>query len=360
MSSPTLFEPFVQSGLRLANRLVRSATAERMADASGIPDDRQVGLYRRLSAGGVGLIITGHAYVRRDGKCHPEMMALDDDRVLPRLEDLVVAAHEGGSAIAVQINHGGRNCDPTEVARPVAPSAIPASERRPVPAELTSDGIREVVADFGRAAERVRHAGCDAVQVHAAHGYLVSQFLSPLANRRADRYGGALENRARLLREIVASVRSAVGTDFPVLVKLGVTDNLAGGLTAEEGALVAAWLDEWHVDAVEVSTGLRGAIRTGTDGLAAEAYLLPLALEVRRRTDVPLALVGGIRSLATMERILERGIDLVSICRPLIREPDLPRLLRSGAVDGSSCRSCGRCWPIGAGEGISCKREEGD
>jgi 2,4-dienoyl-CoA reductase-like NADH-dependent reductase (Old Yellow Enzyme family) len=353
-----LFTPIRIRGMELRNRIVRSATAERMSGPDGAPDGRVADLYRALADGGVGLIITGHAFVRPDGRCHAQMTGAHDDAMISPLARVARAAHAGGAKIALQINHGGRACDPTLVMQPVAPSPIRVAPERPDPRALTEPEIAEIVAGYGRAAARAKAAGFDAVQIHAAHGYLVSQFLSPLANRRRDGYGGSTENRARFLREVARSVRDTVGSEFPLLAKLGVTDNEEGGLTIEEGAEIASWLPGWGIDAVETSTGGKGSIQTRITRPTREAYLLPLARAVRARSPIPIILVGGLRSRAVMERVLAEGIDMVALSRPLIREPDLPRQLAADAGRVAECVSCNRCWPRGPDEGIACKRDE--
>jgi 2,4-dienoyl-CoA reductase-like NADH-dependent reductase (Old Yellow Enzyme family) len=353
-----LFTPVRIGSLELRNRIARSATAESLSGPDGAPGDRVAAIYRQLAAGGVGLIITGHAFVHPGGRCHAMMSGIHHDGLIDPYVLLARAAHAGGAKIAMQINHGGRACDPTVVPEPVAPSAVPASPGRPLPHSLDVDEIGSIVAAFGGAAARAKTAGFDAVQIHSAHGYLLSQFLSPLANRRTDRYGGSLENRARMLAEVAGEIRRVVGHDFPVLVKLGVTDNDEGGLTVEEGAQVAAWLPGFGIDAVETSTGAKGAIQTRITRENREAYLLPLAREVRRRSPIPILLVGGLRSRPVMERVLAEGIEMVSLSRPLIREPDLPRKLAAAADARAECVSCNRCWPRGPGEGIGCKRDE--
>jgi 2,4-dienoyl-CoA reductase-like NADH-dependent reductase (Old Yellow Enzyme family) len=354
----SLFDPFEIRGMRLGNRFVRSATAERMADDRGVPDERVEALYRRLGEGGVGLIVTGHAFVHQGGRCHGEMTGAHTDGLVEPLAGLVRAAHAGGAAVALQINHGGRACDPSVVEDPVAPSAVPPSGDGPTPRAMDVDDIGKIVEAFGAAARRAKDAGFDAVQIHGAHGYLVSQFLSPLANRRDDAYGGSLSNRARFLKEVAAVVRSSVGPDFPVLVKLGVTDNLEGGLTTAEGAEVASWLQGFGIDAVETSTGGAGAMQTRITRPEREAYLLETALAVREKTEIPVILVGGLRSLVTLEQVLNLGIDLVSLSRPLIREPDLPRKLETLETEKAACVSCNRCWPKAAGDGIACKAKK--
>ncbi len=356
LDSTPLASPFRIRGMTVRNRFVRSATAERMSGNDGVPDDRVADIYRRLAEGGVGLIITGHAFVHPGGRCHLEMMGAHRDDLCAPLSRLAQAAHAGGARIALQINHGGRACAPEAVADPVAPSAIPASASAPIPRAMTPGDIAEIAAAFGQAAARARRAGFDAVEIHAAHGYLISQFLSPLSNQRTDDYGGTLQNRARFLQEVAAAVRAAVGPDYPVLVKLGITDNQDGGLTIAEGAEVASWLMDYGIDAVETSTGAQGAIRPRITRPEREAYLLPLALAVRERSRIPILLVGGLRSRAVMERVLAAGIDMVSLSRPLIRQPDLPRRLLAQADARADCISCSRCWPPGPGVGIACRQ----
>lgn len=359
-----IFSPLRLRSLELRNRLMRSATAERLCDEAGLPDPRQAQLYGKLARGGIGLIVTGHAYVHARGRCHPEMLAADRDEAIGPLRELARAAHGGGAAIALQINHGGRACRPEVVPHPVAPSALEpprsagdnAGAPQPMPEALTSEGIAGLVEAFAAAARRAREAGFDAVQIHAAHGYLVSQFLSPLSNRRGDGYGGGVENRARFLLEILAASRRAIGEGLPLLVKLGVSEEEEGGLTIEEGARVAEMLAAAGADAIETSTGGRGAIRTRVTRPSREAYLLELARAVRRRTDLPIALVGGLRSRPVMERILrEERIELLSLSRPLIREPDLPRRLAADPLAVAACVSCNRCWPEAPGAGTACK-----
>jgi 2,4-dienoyl-CoA reductase-like NADH-dependent reductase (Old Yellow Enzyme family) len=357
MTSDRLFSPFEIGPLRLRNRLVRSATAEKLCLPDGRPEDRTFEIYRQLSRGGIGLIISGHAYVDPEGKCHAQMLGAYDDELVPALRRLAEQAHSGGAKVALQINHGGRACDPAVVETPAAPSAV-ALEERPAPRALSAREIPKLATAFGLAAGRAKTAGFDAVQIHAAHGYLISQFLSPLCNQRADRYGGSLENRARFLQEVAASVRQAVGPEFPVLIKLGISDNCEGGLTIEEGAEVAGWLADWGIDAIETSAGLEGALRTRITTPRREAYLLAAARAVRAQTKLPVILVGGLRSRRVMERLLAKeGIALLSLSRPLIREPDLPRRLRAADDAAAACVSCNRCWPRNPGEGIACKQE---
>lgn len=214
--------------------------------------------------------------------------------------------------------------------------------------EISLDEIEQVIAAFGQAARRAREAGFDAAQLHAGHSYLFSQFLSPCSNRRSDEWGGSLENRMRFHLRVVDAVRAAVGRDYPLLVKLGVQDTVEGGLTLEEGCRVAQALVARGVDAIEVSEGLepkRGNhIRLGVKLREGEAYYAPWAREVKKAVNVPVFLVGGLRSLNIMEAIVRDGVaDGVSMCRPFIREPNILLRWQRGDLRPAGCLSCNRC-----------------
>ena len=355
-----LFTPGNIGALALPNRLVRSATAERMADDGGRPRPQLVRLYRELAQGGVGLIITGHMYVHPSGKAHPEMTGIYSDDLIPGLAELADAVHREGGRVAVQINHGGMQCSREAVAETIAPSAVDAPFLNRSPRAMTADEIARIIRAYGQAARRVREAGFDGVQIHGAHGYLIGQFLSPFVNRRNDEWGGGLEGRMRFLRAVCRAVREQVGPDYPVFVKLGMMDGVEGGLTAEEGVQVVAALEGMRLDGVEISGGIGGGrdlnVRKGIRSEEDEAYFRPLARQARPATRLPIILVGGFRSRRVMEAVLAAGdADFVSLCRPLICEPDFPNRLRTGLQDRSACISANRCWAEGMGVGIACK-----
>ncbi len=361
-----LFSPVRIGSLELRNRLVRSATAEQMStEPAGEATPTQAALYRDLARGGVGLIVTGHAYVTPEGKAHTEMLGAYADELIPGLRTLADAAHAEGGKIALQINHGGRQCSRQAVTQPVAPSAVSTHNGR-VPREMTHDEICSAIDAFAQAARRAQLAGFDAVQLHGAHGYLIGQFLSPLSNRRSDAWGGDFERRLRFLAAVCEAVRGQVGRDYPVIIKLGMTDNLEqapDGLTPDDGAHIAGRLAGLGLDAVEVSGGYGGRSdfngRLGVGSKVAEAYFRPLAQRAKAATGLPVILVGGLRSRAVMEDVLASGdADLISLCRPLICEPDLPNQLESGEKSASACISGGRCWGERPGQGIGCKCEK--
>jgi 2,4-dienoyl-CoA reductase-like NADH-dependent reductase (Old Yellow Enzyme family) len=331
-----------------------------MADEVGRPRPTLAKLLEELALGGVGLIITGHMYVHPSGKAHSEMTGIYSDDLLPDLANLATTVHKHGGKIAVQINHGGIQCSDNSVPELIAPSAVimPSSSKRA--REMHEEEIFQLIQAYGDAARRVKAAGFDAVQIHGAHGYLISQFLSPYVNRREDQWGGDLHNRMRFLREVARSVREEVGSDFPVFIKLGMMDGIEGGLSAEDGVHVVEALESMTIEAVEISGGIGGKkvvnSKKGIRKPSEEAYFLPFAEEARQVTQLPILLVGGLRSRSIMESILESSVaDFISLCRPLITEPDFPNLLKQGFKNTSRCLSSNNCWPIADNIGIACK-----
>lgn len=344
--------------LTLPNRLVRSATAERMADGEGRPRASLHQLYRDLVDGGVGLIITGHMYVDPGGKCHPEMTGIYSDDLLPDLTALVETVHQAGGLVATQINHGGMQCSRETVNETVAPSDVAALFLQQPARAMTAQEIEDAVEAYGAAALRAKRAGFDAVQLHGAHGYLINQFLSPFTNRRSDAWGGDIDARMRFLREVCRAVRSRVGSDYPVFIKFGMVDGIEGGLTLDESLRVVAAMRDMGLDGIEVSGGIGGGTDLNTRKAIHkpedEAYFRHLARAAGDATDLPVLLVGGLRSRSVMDDVLSSGdADLVSLCRPLICEPALPKRLQAGQ-ERSACVSANRCWPEGIEEGIAC------
>jgi 2,4-dienoyl-CoA reductase-like NADH-dependent reductase (Old Yellow Enzyme family) len=318
-----------------------------------------------LSEGRVGLIISGHAFVMQNGQAGPRQLGIYDDRLMDGLRDMVGAVHEHGSPVAAQLAHAGYFAFAKAIGEtPMAPSAVEGLTKGPK-REMTETDIEAVVAAFGRAAARAKAAGFDAVQIHAAHGYLLSQFLSPVFNRRTDAYGGSLENRARALLEVLDSVRAAVGPDYPVLVKMNSEDFVEGGLTVDESVAVAGMLEERGINAVELSggtfiSGKNVPSRTGIKTEEKEAYFRKAAGVFKKGLNVPLILVGGIRSPQVAERLLEEGVaDYFSMSRPFIREPDLVKRWAAGDLRKAACLSDNLCFEATrAGKGIYCVTEE--
>jgi 2,4-dienoyl-CoA reductase-like NADH-dependent reductase (Old Yellow Enzyme family) len=370
-----LFESASIGALEVPNRLVRSATAERLGDKDGRPLPQLKEMYVALAQGGVGLIVTGHAYVHPGGRCHAGMTGIYDDGLIEAWSEITDAVHQAGGKIAIQINHGGRQCDLAVIDGPLlAPSPVPLSAGSPRPVEMSERDIRHTIQAFADAAGRAKEAGFDAVQLHSAHGYLIHAFNSPASNWRSDAWGGTLVRRTHFLEEVTAAVRGVVGDDYPVCVKLGAVDFCRDGLTEDDGVEIISHLAEMGLDAVEISGGIAhpsvrrsksaGNVRPGILSQDREAYFLSIARKARYATDLPIILVGGMRSREVMEQILGRGsADMVSLSRPLIREPDLPNRLRDGQP-AATCISCNRCWPREGELGISChyhpESEEGE
>ncbi len=360
-----MFEATEINGMKLANRFVRSATWEGMAGDDGSCTPKLVNLMRELAKGGVGLIITGHAYVRQDGQAGPWQLGVYKDELVPGLREMTQAVHEHSGRIVLQAAHAGFFASASLSRQtPLAPSHVEGltkSARK----EMTLVDIREIVEAFGRAAHRAREAGFDGVQIHAAHGYLLSQFLSPAFNKRTDAYGGPVENRVRALLEVLQRVRTAVGEDFPVLVKMNSEDFLDDGLTWQDSLKVGSLLQEGGIDAIELSGGtlISGKLspsRMGVKSEDKEAYFREAARAFKEALQVPIIVVGGVRSFRLAERLVEQGYaDYVSMSRPFIREPHLVKRWASGEMGKAACVSDNRCFgPAMAGEGIYCVVEK--
>jgi len=262
-----LFSPLKVGTAEIPNRFVRSATHEFLAGKDGRMTERHRDLYRALAEGGVGLIITGHAYVNRAGIASPGQTAADDDRLIELFRPVPEAVHGTPSKIFLQIAHAGRQTKERLTGGvPLAPSAVPDPVSKVTPREMTEGEIHGLVRDFIQAARRAAAAGFDGVQIHAAHGYLLSGFLSPHTNRRTDAWGGSTENRARVVVEILAGIRAELGRKFPVIMKINASDFLPSGLEPEEAIAVARRLEPLGLDGVEVSGGMaarRAAARSG-------------------------------------------------------------------------------------------------
>lgn len=362
----SVFEATAINGLELANRLVRSATWEGLGDPEGGVTDPLIDIYRDLADGGVGLIITGYMAVRADGRQQASQLLADRADRIAGLARIADAVHQRGGKVVGQIVHCGGQADRKATGlAPLAPSAVASPGYSEVPRELSTDDINTFIAGFGNAARRLKDAGYDGVQLHAAHGYLLAQFLSPSRNQRRDRWGGSVENRSRFTREVYAAVRAVVGPDWPVMIKLNANDFMDGSTTEDDSTHLAAALAEDGIDAIEVSggtggSGKLGAARSKIETEADEAYFLPQAEAIRAAAPgVPIMLVGGVRSLPRMESILASGAaDYFSMCRPLIREPGLPNRWADGDHRRAKCISCSGCYgPARSGEGIRCVQD---
>jgi len=375
-----LFEGVTLGNLRLPNRLVRSATYEGMADETGAPEPGLADLYGRLAANDVGMIVTGFCFIAAEGRAsQPRQCGMDAEHKVAPWSRIVAAVKDRhpGTALVMQLAHAGRQTLASAAGgRPVGASSRPSPFFGGRPRSLRDAEISAILRAFADAADRARRAGFDGVQLHAAHGYLIHQFLRPDINRRRDRWG---RDRDAFLLEAIRAVKERCGDRFPVLLKVSARD---GVLEPEDVGDLLRRLEPDGVDAVEISTGtmdrpfeiFRGGVparlalrhnplykdrpewakrlwlKTRYKSVARrfppfrEEYNRADAAAIRSRTGLPLILVGGLRSAASMETILRNGeAEAVSLCRPLIREPDLGRRIREGSTPGSSCRNCNVC-----------------
>lgn len=345
--SKALDTPFkLPCGAVLKNRIGKAPMTEGLADPMNRATERHVRLYRRWAEGGAGLLVTGNVQVDRRYLERPGNVVIDGNGGEKELEAYARAGTLNGTHLWMQIGHAGRQTPKHVNPVPVAPSATRGNlseSQHGMPRALSSDEVWDVVRRFAHVATVAKQTGFTGVQIHAAHGYLISEFLSPLANQRTDQWGGALENRARLLLETAKAVRAAVGPDYPVSVKLNSADFQEGGFSNEDCLAVLRWLEPIGIDLVEISGGNyeaprmmgfgieRSNVRAST--LAREAYFLDYATRIRQATRIPIMLSGGFRSRAAMDEALAADVcDVIGIGRPLCVDTDLPNRLIDGSV----------------------------
>ena len=333
--------------LTLKNRLIRAAIWENMAAPGGHPTDKMTAFYEELASGGAGLIITGYILINQEGSMNYGASGIYNDSFVAEYRRLVDAVHEKGGKIAAQLVYRG-----TEGGNPDCElwgmSAVTHKTMGLTPHEMTKDEILQLEDMFAAAALRAKAAGFDAIELHAAHGYLLSQSLNPYYNRRTDEYGKSTENRIRLLTETYEKVRKAVGKEYPVLVKINCSDFVEGEATFEECEAACHRLDELGIDGIEISGGDRvWSTRNKTNSLYAD-YAAKIADEV----NTPVILVGNNRDPLALEQILnETKISFFSMARPFLREPDLAARWEHDDLTPSKCIGCGKCY---SPQGISC------
>ncbi len=348
MTDDLLARPLaLPAGPALPNRFAKSAMSERMGDRDFGPTDALVTLYRRWAAGGAGLLITGNVMIDRAHRAETGNVVLEGGRHADAFAAWARSTEGTPARLWMQINHPGRQTprflDPASVAPSAVPLAIGGGTSA-TPRALTHDEILDVIARFATTASLAQEAGFDGVQIHGAHGYLVSQFLSPRSNLRDDDWGGDDERRRRFLLEVVRAMRAAVGPGYPIGVKLNSADFQRGGFTEEASMAVIEALEGEGIDLIEVSGGtyekavmFEETMPQGASSEAREAYFSDYAAKLRERVIVPVMVTGGFRTRAGMEAALADGAtDLVGLARPLAFEPDLPQRLLDGATDAAT------------------------
>lgn len=375
-----LFEPVQIGRMTVQNRFVRAGTYEAMALETGEVTDSTVEMYRNLAKADIGLIVAGYAYVHSRGRCMKNQTGVHSDDMIPGLRRLVDAVHEGGGKVALEFAHAGLQTEKALIGGvPLAPSGgiwnpITLIRSR----EMSEEDIWEAVQAFAEAARRADKAGADAIHLDAAGGYLLNQFLSPFFNHRTDSWGGSDENRFRFLKEVILASKKALSKEKPLLVKINADDFVGEeGITPEMAAKHASWLADLGIDGLELGSGtnhysmmatVRGRVpvkemmqnlplwqrpiakRMFAKQIGQYKFEHPWNIEAARMIkphlgQVPLVLVGGLRRLEEMEQIVVNGdADLVAMCRPFLREPDLVAKFRAGEAKEAACISCNRCF----------------
>jgi len=313
-----LLDPLVVKGLGLKNRLVMPPMGTDLATNKGEVTDKHLAYYKPR-AREIGLVIVEHSYVDLGGRFTATQIGIHEDDLVPGLRRLVNAIHDSGAAAAIQINHSGGKCIEAFCgSQPVGPSSVKFWKETPRGLEVSE--IRGLVQRFGEASRRAVEAGFDAVEIHAAHGWLLNEFASPLTNKRMDQYGGSLENRFRFPLEVVEEVRKRVGEEYPVFFRLGADDFTPGGLTIEESKTMAPTIVEAGVDVMDISGGICGIYHPTNKG---PGFFIPIAEEIKKVVSVPVIGVGGIRTAELADQYIREGrVDLVAIGRALMNDPD--------------------------------------
>ncbi len=375
-----LFTPKTLGKTQISNRFVRSATNEGMATPEGEVTDRLVKVYKNLAKGGVGMIISGHMFIDPLGQASKGQVSIHNDEAVPGLKKLTEAVHQHDSKIIFQLSHSGRQVEKQVLGQtPMAPSSIHRDLINiQKPKQMSEEVIQSLILAFGKAAKRAVDAGADGVQVHAAHGYLISQFLSPFFNQRSDKWGGSDENRFNFLKEVTKEVKQAIPEDKILIIKVNGDDHTPDdGVTPPLAAKYAAWIESLGYDGIEVSCGngafapfsvFRGEVpvedmikyfpwwkkaiariklqkMVGKHDLV-HGYNLDAAKVIKAAaTKTPIILVGGVRKLSHMEEIVEKGpADFISMARPFIKEPFIVNKFKEGKRDEVKCISCNKCF----------------
>lgn len=354
----SIFDKSKLLNMNMKNRIIRGALWESLADDKGHMTKELSNIYEELAKGGVGTIITGYAFVTEGEQPNPGMMGIYDDSFINEYKEFTDMIHGYGANIIMQIAYGGFMTTFNVGERTIwGPSTVENEVTKTWAKEMTKDDIKYLVKAHGDAALRAKKSGFDGVEIHCAHGYLLSQFLSPYYNKRNDEYGGSIENRGRIVFEIFKDIREKVGEDFPILIKLNSADYVKeGGLTQEESLYIAKRLAKLGINAIEVSGGNGSIKEVITNNLGAsrtkvvlskdkESYFREYATKLAEEVDVPVILIGGNRHIDVMEDILNNSkIEYFSLARPLTAEPELINRWERGDLRKPKCISCNQCY----------------
>lgn len=331
-----VFESIKVKNVEIPNRIAFPPINANYADKKGFVTQRVINFYENIAKGGAGLCIVGVGGIRKDGKVTTNMLMIDDDKYINELKGLFMAIKQQGSIPSIQLIHSGRQtCKAITGSQPVAPSSIPCPVMQETPKELSESEIRALVRLFGEAAERAKNAGAEMVEIHAAHGYLINEFLSPYSNKREDEYGGNTENRSRFLGEILKEVRNKVGVDYPICCRISAVEFVEGGVSLEESKKIAKIIEESGADLISVSAGVYESMDKicpkKEDG---RRVYSEISRAIKDSVNIPIIAVGNILSLQDAEKVLLDGdADMVAMGRALIADPDLIPKTKQGRVD---------------------------
>jgi 2,4-dienoyl-CoA reductase-like NADH-dependent reductase (Old Yellow Enzyme family) len=338
--------------IEIKNRICRSATHENLAEEGGRVSPAMKEMYKSLSKGEVGLIITGFMSFSTSDNPSPKTILIGEDEAIPGLKELTDTVHENNTKIITQLAHVGSQLTHAPSGPVFAPSNITDPINGITPEPFSRGQLKTLVKEFGQAALRAKKAGFDGVQIHGAHGYLFSKFLSPVFNKRTDEYGGSPINNVRIILEVLREIKAVCGKDYPVWIKLNCSDfgKDGQGLDVDGFILTAKELEKNGIDAIEVSGGTMTGEHSPCRSKKHSAYHLPYATQLAREINVPIILVGGFRDMENIESALTQpGIEAVSMSRPLIREPGLVKRWMEGDRKKAACVACNGCFnPNGA------------
>jgi 2,4-dienoyl-CoA reductase-like NADH-dependent reductase (Old Yellow Enzyme family) len=359
---------FVESsinGLSLKNKFVRAATWEGLATPEGSVTPKLIKMMVSLAKGGVGLIISSHSFVSKEGQATPWQIGIHKDDFVPKLKELTSAVHKNDGKIFMQLAHAGQYAEQELTGQPAFAVSNNVNLTGRKTKIISNEDLKSIVDSYAKAAKRAYDSGFDGIEIHSGHGYLLSQFLSPAYNNRHDEYGGSIQNRARIHLQIYRAVREVVGKEYPIIIKMNCADFIENGLTIDESLQAAKLFADVGFDAIEVSGGIirTGKLSPSRPGITTEekeAYFKKYAQTFKSKINIPLILVGGLKSFKVAEKILDDGIaDYISMSRALIREPDLINRWWKGDLRKAECKSDNLCFNPGfEGKGVYCVTKE--
>lgn len=319
---PSLSDPLITDKIKLRNRIVMPPMANDLSSPEGEVNERHLDHYRARAEAGVGLVIIEHSYILPSGKMSVNQLGIYKDELIPGLKSLADTVRAAGASSSIQLNHAGANTTARVCgSQPVGPSDVAVPSRGEKPRPLETAEIKDIVEAYRQAARRALAAGFDSIEIHGAHGFLLSEFVSPYTNRRTDQYGGSMENRLRLPLEVIAAVREQAGPGYPLLYRFGASDFLQGGLTLDEAQKIAPMLVAAGIDILDISGGLCGSRPKDLAGI--QGFFVPLAESIKSVVDVPVIAVGGITDPIYANSVIAEGkADLVAVGRALLKNPN--------------------------------------